>query len=215
MDFSIPENSRLMAAADPGMERLFAILLKRHVKPDGGIVTLAGADIAALDTYRLRSDVIVLDRPTIVESTIRDYLMLSCQDRDPVRKMDAIRRVGLEPRIGQLENGMDTLLSSTGWPLTLVEVMQLKLAGALLAEPRILMLSALYDMVPVDRLRAVFDALAGKPMTILYFSSRPHDIALDGWFWLGRSGQRILRDRMAFDVLRGASAGEADDAVPL
>ncbi|MFP5434307.1 MAG: hypothetical protein ACLGIM_14500 [Alphaproteobacteria bacterium] len=52
-------------------------------------------------------------------------------------------------------------------------------------------------------------------MTILYFSSRPHDITLDGWLWLGRKKQRLVADRESFDALRaGAGAGkEAGDAV--
>ncbi|RVT40291.1 ABC transporter ATP-binding protein [Sphingobium algorifonticola] len=218
--FGIPAGSRLVACAAPGMDRLLSGLLKRHIKPDSGIITLGGADITALDTYQLRSDVIVLDRPTIVESSIRDYLALACAGQEPTQTMDALRLVGLDQRIAMLADGMDTRLSSTGWPLTLVEMMQLKLASAVLAEPRILVLSALYDMVPADRMQAVFAALAGKPITILYFSGRPHDISLDGWFWLGRDSQRIMTDRAQFDRVRlggdrPADDQEASDALPL
>lgn len=213
MDIVIPGGARLMAAADPGMDRLLSTLLKRHVKPTGGIVSVGGADITALDMYQLRSDVIVLDRPTIVESSIRDYLSLACAENDAVAVMDALRVVGLDMRIATLPEGMDTRLSSTGWPLALVEMMQLKLASAILAQPRILVLSALYDMVPVARLRAALDALRGKPVTILYFSSRPHDLDLDGWLWLGRTEQRLTTDRATFDMLRAAAGREADNAL--
>jgi putative ABC transport system ATP-binding protein len=98
-------------------------------------------------------------------------------------------------------------------PLALVEIMQLKLASALLAQPRILVLSALYDMVPVDHLEAAFAMLKGKPVTILYFSSRPHDITLDGWLWLGRKEQRLVADRDSLDALRNGAGKEAGDAV--
>ncbi len=213
-DIVIPAGSRLMASSEPGVDRLLSRLLKRHIKPTSGMVTLGGADITALDMYQLRSDVIVLDRPTIVESSIRDYLSLACDDNSAVASMDALRIVGLDARIASFPDGLDTRLSSTGWPLALVEMMQLKLASALLAQPRILVLSALYDMVPVEYLRAAFDYLQDKPMTILYFSSRPHDIALDGWLWLGRTEQRLVTDRLSFDTLRSAPGKEADNALP-
>jgi len=202
-DLTIPANSRLVASAEPGVARLFDGLLKRHVRPDSGMITLGGADVADLNVYELRSEVIVLNRPTIVEVTIRDYLSLACTTRDPVRMMDALKTVGLDKRIAELADGMDTLLSGTGWPLSIVETMLLKLAAALIARPDILVLSELYDMVPVEQLRAVLATLDGSEMSVIYFSNRPGDLALDGFLWLGRVEQRITRDRAEFDRLRG------------
>lgn len=208
LELTIPTQSRLIAAAEPGVERQFSSLLKHHFQPDAGMITVGGADINDLDIYQLRSEVIVLNRPTIVGTTIRDYLALACQLRDPVRTLDMLRIVGLDRRMAELPDGLDTLLSSTGWPLSIEETMQLKLAGALLAEPRILVLSGLYDMMPVDQLNAVFDHLRDKPVTLIYFSNRPDDVELDGFLWLGRNEQRLLPDRASFDAVRAAARAE-------
>lgn len=204
LDFAIPAESRLVAAASPGVERAFSSLLKHHYQPDSGMITVGGADINDLDLYQLRSEVIVLNRTSIVGTTIRDYLALACQNRDPVRTLDVLRTVGLDRRVAELPNGMDTVLSSTGWPLSLDETMQLKLAGALLAEPRILVLSGVFDMMPLPRLKAVFDLLRTRPVTLIYFSNRPDDVELEGFLWLGRREQRLLTDRAEFDRLRSA-----------
>ncbi len=208
LELSIPANSRLIAAAEAGVERQFSSLLKHHFQPESGIISVGGADINDLDIYQLRSDVIVLNRPTIVGTTIRDYLALACRDRDPVRTMDMLKLVGLDRRLSELAGGMDTELSSTGWPLSIEETMQLKLAGALLAEPRILVLSGLYDMTPVAQLNAVFEYLRGKDMTLIYFSNRPDDVELDGFLWLGRTAQRLIADRAEFDAVRAGAAAE-------
>lgn len=205
IDLSIPANSRLIAAAEPGVERQFSSLLKHHFQPEAGMITVGGADINDLDIYQLRSEVIVLNRPTIVGTTIRDYLALACQKRDPVRTLETLRLVGLDQRVSELPGGMDTLLSSTGWPLSIEETMQLKLAGALLAEPRILVLSGLYDMMPVGQLNAVFHQLREAETTLLYFSNRPDDVELDGFLWLGRQEQRLIADRATFDAVRAAA----------
>jgi hypothetical protein len=167
------------------------------------------ARITALDALQLRSDVQVLDRPAVVESTITDYLRLSNPDADPAAMIRALKLVGLDDRIAMLPDGLQTVLSSTGYPLSLGKTMQLRLAGAVLAEPRILVLSPLFDMVTRARLQAVFDSFAGKPTTIVYFSNRPEDMTLDGFLWLGRTSQAIVADRAAFDALRTTGGREA------
>jgi putative ABC transport system ATP-binding protein len=208
-DFEIPGGSRLVAQGSPGMERCFSTLLKRHLKPDKGMITIGGIDIGALDTLELRSDVQVLDRPAVVESTITEYLQLSSPDADPAAMIRALKLVGLDDRIAMLPDGLQTMLSSTGYPLSLGKTMQLRLAAALLAEPRILVLSPLFDMVTRARLAAVFEAFAGKPTTVVYFSNRPEDMTLDGFLWMGRERQQIVADRAGFDRLRASGGREA------
>lgn len=201
-DLTIPEGANLVASGEPGMERLFSHLLKRHVRPDAGITLVGGVDITALDILELRSDVIVLDRPNIVETTIEEYLTLSNASNDPAEVSRVLRLVGLFERTAMLPDGLQTQLSSTGWPLSLPKTMQLKLAAALLSRPRVLVLSPLLDMVSLHRMQAVFKHLASSRTTLIYFTNRPEDITLDGYLWMGREEQRIITDRQDFDRLR-------------
>ncbi len=201
-DFSIPEGSKLVASGDPGMERMFSNFLKRHQKPLSGLATLGEIDIASINILQLRSDIVVLDRPNIVETSIADYMALSNQGGDPTAITEALKLVGLYERIAMLPDGMQTLLSTTGWPLSLPKAMQLKLAGAIVSRPRILVLSPLIDMVSMHRVQAVFRHLESSRTTVIYFSNRPEDIALDGYLWVGRQEQRILANVNEFDQLR-------------
>jgi putative ABC transport system ATP-binding protein len=208
-DLVIPGGARLVAQGAPGMERVFSTLLKRHSRPEKGMITIGGIDIGALDLLELRTDVQVLDRPAVVESSIAEYLSLSNPAADPAAMLRALTLVGLDDRIAILPDGMQTVLSSTGYPLSLGKTMQLRLAAAILAEPHILVLSPLFDMVSRNRLQAVFDHFADRPTTIVYFTNRPEDLVLDGFLWLGRERQSIVGDRAAFDGLRRAGAVEA------
>jgi putative ABC transport system ATP-binding protein len=211
-NFSIPEGANLLASGDPGMERLFSHLLKRHLRPEGGITLLGGVDITALDVLELRSDVIVLDRPNIVDTSILEYLNLSNASGDSADVVAVLKLVGLYERITLLPEGLQTPLSSTGWPLSLPKTMQLKLAAALLSKPRILVLSPLLDMVSLHRMDAVFRHLASSKTTVLYFSNRPEDVALEGYLWVGRQEQKIITSRQEFDFLR-SKAGKGPDLV--
>jgi putative ABC transport system ATP-binding protein len=202
MDFTIPEGAKLVASGDPGMERLFSHLLKRHNRPEGGLVTLGGVDVASMDKVRLRTEVIVLDRPNLVEVSIEEYLSLANSGGNPADITAALRLVGLEDRIAMLPDGMQTILSVTGWPLSLPKTMQLKLAAAILAKPRILVLSPVLDMVSLHRMEDVFRHFAGSRTTVVYFTNRPDEVTLDGFLWLGREEQQVMPERSTFDRLR-------------
>ncbi|MBY0518914.1 MAG: ABC transporter ATP-binding protein, partial [Sphingomonas sp.] len=199
---TIRYRAKVIAAADAETQRAFALLLKRNRAPDSGFITLGGAELGLLDAYKLRSDVIVLDRPTIVECSVRDYLELCSPDDEPSSMFAALKLVGIDRRIGQLPQGLDTILALTGWPLSLPEMMRLKLAGALLSRPKLLLLSPLFDMVPADELARIFDALAPLPTTVVYFTNRNNPPVLDGYLWVGRDRQWIECDRATFNALR-------------
>ena len=189
LNFSLAAGERLVTVPEPGVERTLSMLLKRHVAPDHGLVTIGGSDLGGLNMYLLRSEIIVLDRPTIVEVTIREYLNLAVSDLSPASILDALDAVGLSERIAMLPEGLDTPLASSGWPLTVGEVMELKLANALLACPKVLVLAPVFDVMPPAQLLRVLERLKAAGTTVLVCTSRPGPMALDGWLWLGRNEQ--------------------------
>lgn len=209
-DFELAAGEQLVTRADGGAERLLAMVLKRHVIPERGLVTVGGADMATFDMYRLRSEVMVLDRPSIVEVTIREYLTLAAAASTSTVMLDALETVGLRDRIAGLPHGLDTPLAASGYPLSIGEVMALKLANALLVRPHVLMLAQLYDLIPTSRLAEVLRQLKAAGTTVLLCTGRPEDIALDGWFHLEPDRQRRFDSCAA---LVAATQHGADNAV--
>ena len=211
-DFTIPAGARLAAGADPDIERRFTLLLKRHLKPELGFIALGGADLASLDIYRLRTEAVVLDRPMIVEGGIRDFLRLAAPAAPDTRALEVLRAVGLERSVARLPDGLDTVLASTGWPLATAEMMRLRLAGAILAGPRVLVLGPLFDLIPSAELAEILKAL-DPATTVICFTSRPEALDLGGWLHLGRRRQSILADPAELARLT-ALEEEVDDALP-
>jgi putative ABC transport system ATP-binding protein len=207
-DLTLAAGEQLVAVAEPGAERSLAMLLKRHALPERGLVRIGGGDLGSFDMYHLRSDVTVLDRSTIVEVTIREYLRLASQGLDGAA-MEALATVGLERRLASLPQGLDTPLGSTGYPLSVGEAMALKLANALLVRPKLLLLGQIFDLLPPERLRAAIRILKDHGTTVLLCTGRPEDLVLDGYLYLGLTEQR------RFDTLAGLQAAcnrEGDDA---
>jgi len=193
-DFTIPSGACFLAVSkDHGLQRLTTALLKRHVQPKGGYITLGGCDIQELDVLALRQEIVLLDRPTLVETTIRDYLKLSCHHIQPDTLWHALRVTGLEPIIARLPQGLDTTLTATGWPLSITETMMLKLASAIVANPRVLILNQLFDLIPASLIFQTLNTLSKTtPMTVIYFSNRQQDIGFDHFLLLKETKQSVF-----------------------
>lgn len=204
-DFAVGSGEQVAAVASPDARRVLTRLIKRHSDTERGVVLLGERDIADFDLYRLRAEVVVCDRADMVEMTIRDYLELAGNERDAGKSNDEPRAseqpffellavVGIDRRIGTLPRGLDTMLSGSGWPLTVGETMALKLVAALIARPRLLILSPLYDLLPTGRVDAALARLRASGTTVMQFTRRPAGLKRDGFVNIDRDAQQRFDD---------------------
>ncbi len=217
LNFSVPEGARVLAIAEShGLQREVTDFLKRHVKPVGGYVALGGQDIDTIHIHELRQQVIVLDRPNAIEMTINDYLRLCGRRATAQRVLEVLRVVGLANTINQLKDGMDTRISATGWPLTIAETMQLKLAAALIAQPKVLVLSQLFDTMTGEQLTASLNMLQSEAnTTVIYFTSRPRNARFDSYLYLGYELQCEFETYARLCAETGHAACDPPDADPV
>jgi putative ABC transport system ATP-binding protein len=193
-DFEIPGGAIVMAAASHhGVQRLFTNILKMHELPKSGIAMIGGIDLLDIEAHNLRKDVHVLDRPSFVGMTIREYLGLSSPNTASKRLVGALDTVGLTDTISTLDDGLDTQIASTGWPLSSVELQQLKLANALLEQPRVLVLSRLFDLLEEEHLAGAINELREQSYsTVIYFTARRADLGFDQFLFLEAKQQRFF-----------------------
>lgn len=201
-NLALPPSALVYARAPSyAVQRQFSNLMKRHAQPEGGYLTIGGVDTNSISAHSLRQEIIVLDRPNTTSMTIRAYLARSRDGVTSVEILDVLRLVGLDPVIAQLENGLDHRIAVTGWPLSLAEMMQLKLAAAILARPRVLVLSQLYDVLPYRLLMGALDALQSQESvetTIVYFSNREPSDDFTHFLYMGRSQQSVFTSSQEF-----------------
>lgn len=194
LNVTIQAGERILASASThGVQRLFVSLLKRHDVSHGGRVLLGGVDTEEIEIHALRRQIIVLDRHSVVGMKIRDYLSLAGEGKSAADIAEALEVVGLGAVIGALPDGLDTVMSGTGWPLSAIEVMELKLASSLLARPKVLVMTPLFDCVPENVIRRTTDSLNSKAAsTVIYFSNRSTNPGFSRFLHLGLQDQTFL-----------------------
>ncbi|WP_086616627.1 ABC transporter transmembrane domain-containing protein [Erythrobacter tepidarius] len=204
LDFTIPSGAVVMASTSQhGLQRLFTNVLKLYELPATGYVTMGGTDIKDIEAHHLRMAIYVLDRPSFVPMTIRQYLSLSCPTGESWRMLDALKAVGLDAVLPGLEQGLDTRIAATGYPLSTIELLKLKLASAILARPRVLVLTRLFDLIEAEDLARALAALrAPAYTTVIYFSNRDAALGCDRFLHIEAHQQRWFDSFAAFSEAR-------------
>lgn len=210
-DLRLPARTRAyVAAADPDVATVFIRMLQRYIEPSAGLITLGRVDIGAMDVLRLRLDVLHVQGLAFPDCTIRAFLALAAPEARAEAQLEVLRLVGLEEALQRIPGGFDAPLGPTGFPLSLSEAVALKLAGALLAKPKVLLLDEICDLIAPERLAA---ALASQACTILYFGHRRDGLGLSSYLALGPCKQSWVGSAQALEAAH-KTGSEPRVAVP-
>jgi putative ABC transport system ATP-binding protein len=217
LDFTIPTGAIVMASASQhGLQRMFTNVLKLYQLPTSGYVTLGGTDLKDIEAHHLRMTIYVLDRPSFVPMTIRQYLSLSCATGESWRMLDALEAVGLTDAIAGLDKGLDTAVAATGYPLSTVELLKLKLASAILARPRFLVLTRLFDLIETEDLARALTAVREQAFTtVVYFSARNAPLGCSHFLHMEADQQLWFDDFAAFADAREERRSRTADTARL
>lgn len=203
LNFRIERGATVMAASSThGLQRLVTTLLKRQQDPDSGMIMVGGADIVEAEPHALHQQIVLLDRPAVIAMTIREFLQLSGENVTSAQVLDAVKIVGLDAVVARFEKGLDTPINTSGWPLSITESMLLKLAAAILAEPRVLIFNQLYDLVPEDvMIRVLAHLKADTSNTVIYFTRRQRDVGCDTFIYLDHHRQHVFSSFETFNAV--------------
>lgn len=180
LDFELKSGEKaFVVTREAWLQRGIVQLLKHHDYPSSGWIRLAGHDLRDYNLHQLRQAVWVIDRSLIVECRLRDYMTLSAPEATTSQIEDALFAVGLRDTIKALPDGLDTHLSSLGLPLQPHEFLLLKLAAALISEPKTVILTQYFDNLPIDDLIALLKMLSDQSFSVMYFTNHPSLPAFD------------------------------------
>lgn len=161
-NFEVTAGDRLAITgpADTGKSALADAMFGLR-EPESGHLLLDDVDIRDLRPDVLRHHVALVRSVEIFEGSIAENVSLDRSDVSLADVRDALRDVGLLEAVLALPDGMETRLSSDGYPLSETQARRLMLARALAGHPRLLLIDALLDALSDGDLDELLPQLTG------------------------------------------------------
>lgn len=144
-------------------------------EPGTGQVLLNGIDLRLWQLGELRRQVFLVRGQDIVQGTILENVRLGRPDIDIDAVNRALECVGLLGVVHRMNDGLETVLSPGGHPLTNSQRSRLILARAIIRKPQLLLVDEALDGLETDTLEKLEAALfdAREPRTLVLVTRDP------------------------------------------
>jgi putative ABC transport system ATP-binding protein len=200
LHFKLEAGQKILAnVSSHALQQFFTDLIRHYDTPAQGHVLLDSQDVHDLHMHRLRDQILVVDNVMMLECSILDYLRIYKTDISRAEIMDVLAKVHLDHIIVDLEDGLDTVLTPDGYPLSVSELVRLKLAAALVNTPTILVLTEIFDLVGSHFRHNILRQLADSDeFTLIYFSNRNDIDYFDAYLYMDFDKQTLFTDMNAY-----------------
>ncbi|MBX3394368.1 MAG: ABC transporter ATP-binding protein [Phycisphaerae bacterium] len=128
-------------------------------RPTKGRIELNGFDVRELSLKILREHVALVRDVETIEGTVEDNVRMGREGVTAEDIRDALNEVGLLDEIRALPDGLLTLLTSTGKPLSSGQTKRLMVARAMVGRPKVLILDDVLDDLDPDARDSVLAAV--------------------------------------------------------
>jgi putative ABC transport system ATP-binding protein len=164
---------RLGIVGPRGKTQLLEYLALLRVPP-AGLLTFDGLDARSLDRRAVRQHISYIGRPEVFEGSVIENVRLGRSDLTALDVRRALDMVGLVDRVARLPDGIETMLTPEGRPLSSNEISRLAIARALVGRPRLLLLDGMLDGLDIEACPELLDALFDPtaPWTLVVVSAR-------------------------------------------
>lgn len=177
-------HKKALVTADKSiLVKTFCDLAQAYQEPDQGHIWFGKLELQDLGPHQLRDEVYVMDSFPLPESTIKDYLLMANPSATHADMIAALELANLKNVIELLEDKLDQQLTPKGYPLSPDEILRLKISHAILARPKILILTPVYDILQLKH-RARIIAQMPKDITLIYLSNRRDVYDFDHYYFL-------------------------------
>ena len=176
---------------------------------------VGAADLSDYDSQTLRDLVHVIDGSEYPECSIAEFLSIA----DPTLSRAAMRQllheVGLVTDSPTVAVDLDRIITPGGYPLSVAGIVKLKIAYALASNPRVLVLTPLFDVLSHESRELVMETLRRRltQATIVCFSHRHDTRAFDRFSFWNYAEQVSCSDAQtmaaAFDAAIETAVGES------
>lgn len=128
-------------------------------KPAIGYIAFDGIDLRQLNQDALRNAIGIAGKVEVIEGSIIDNVVLDRENITLHNVNSVLSDLGLQDDIAKLEDGLDTVLTAFGAPLSTTQLQRLMLARGMVGEPKLLIIDGLMDNLTEIELKSVMSLL--------------------------------------------------------
>jgi len=185
--------SYLIATNSSITQKLIINLLKGYHIPTSGKVMLNDLDINKININNLHSKITTIDNSLFIEGTIREYLTIDVVECEENLE-NLLDVLGILPFMKKLGLDMDSRIVPSGWPFLDNEKVMLKIAKAILDNPKIIILTEIFDTIKYADKKRILEFLNNKTeATILCFANMRYDtIKFDQYLYVDNNEAKIF-----------------------
>lgn len=148
------ESLALMGGLGSGKTTLLELIMGMR-QPGQGHISYNDIDVRQLDLSHLRDRIGVANKVEWQHGSILDNLKLQRPEVSLDHVIELLQVLGLWQEISKLPNGIETVLTDFGAPMTHTQLQRLMLARAMLGQPDVLIIDGLLDQLSQDELDQV------------------------------------------------------------
>lgn len=148
----------ILGALGSGKSTLLELLTGLR-QPAQGYISYGGIDLRQLNLDHLRDRIGVANKVEWQHGSILDNLRLTRAEIGLDAMVEILQMLGLWEDISQLPQGMDTILTDYGAPMTYTQLQRLMLARAMIGRPDLLIVDGLLDGLGQQELDQVLTLL--------------------------------------------------------
>jgi putative ABC transport system ATP-binding protein len=146
-------------------------------EPIFGSIKINNFDLRDLNLYHLRNKLAIIDNSQFIEGTIREYLSFQNKNISQNIINKALEITGLDKTILRLESYLDQNILPSGFPFSESEKILLKLAKIIIEQPKVIILTEVFDMLFIKARENVIKYLTTESdAMIIYFSHQIEDV---------------------------------------
>lgn len=171
-------------------------LLQRITEPKTGYLKIGGVSYESLSSFEIRDMIYVVDRPTVIEGSLLENLKVGNPGLQPHLINEVLKLVELDHIESVFPEGLNTNLLPSGHPLWASQLIRLEIARAILYQPKVIVITEVFDQVELRRREKILNYLMNSPSTVIIFSYKEMlDYQFDKYVLISRDQFKEVEDQ--------------------
>lgn len=169
---------------------IFTDLTYKFSRQTRGDIILAEVSFDKLNIFDIKDKVCIVDTSDVVDGTIEENLKIFNQSATSSFINEVLEVVDLNIK-NIFKDGIYTKINSSGSPLWSSQIKRLTLARAIIARPKVLILTETFDQIALNRRKTILDYLSKMDVTLILCTNKNFTSKIfDEYLYFDRDGIR-------------------------